>query len=83
MSEVWNKIYELDTTFFGEEPSSFALLCFNNMKAYNVKKVLELGSGRGSDTTFFESNTIEVHALDYSVVAIEILNKIAKEKDCQ
>jgi hypothetical protein len=36
MSEVWNKIYKSDTTFFGEEPSNFALhfalLCFNHMK---------------------------------------------------
>ena len=50
------------------------------MKTNNVKKVLELGSGHGRDTTFFASNAIEVQALDYSVVAIDILNKIAKEK---
>jgi ubiquinone/menaquinone biosynthesis C-methylase UbiE len=80
MSEVWNKIYESDNAFFGEEPSSFALLCFDDMKTNNVKKVLELGSGHGRDTTFFASNAIEVQALDYSVVAIDILNKIAKEK---
>ncbi len=80
MSEVWNKVYKSDNTFFGEEPSNFALLCFNHMKADNVKKVLELGAGHGRDTTFFASNAIEVQALDYSVVAIDILNKIAKEK---
>ena len=80
MSEVWNKVYKSDSTFFGEEPSNFALLCFNHMKADNVKKVLELGAGHGRDTIFFASNGIEVEALDYSVVAVEILNKIAKEK---
>jgi SAM-dependent methyltransferase len=80
MSEVWDKIYGLDNTFFGEEPSRFALLCFNDMKAYDVKKLLELGSGHDRDTTFFASNAIEVQALDYSVVTIGILNKIAKEK---
>ena len=80
MSEVWNKIYESDNAFFGEEPSSFALLCLNDMKTNNIKKVLELGSGHGRDTTFFASNAIEVHALDYSVVAIDILNKMAKER---
>jgi hypothetical protein len=52
MSKVWDKIYESDNAFFGEEPSSFVLLCFNDMKAYDVKKVLELGSGHGRDTTF-------------------------------
>jgi hypothetical protein len=48
MSEVWNKIYKSDSTFFGEEePSSFALLCFNHMRTNNAtKKVLELGAGQ-------------------------------------
>jgi SAM-dependent methyltransferase len=80
MSEVWNKVYKLDNSFFGEEPSNFALLCFNHMKANNVKKVLELGAGHGRDTIFFASNGMEVDALDYSAVAVDILNKIAKEK---
>jgi SAM-dependent methyltransferase len=82
MSEVWNKVYKSDSTFFGEQPSNFALLCFNHMKANNVtKKVLELGAGHGRDTIFFASNEIEVvEAIDYSVVAFEILDKIAKEK---
>ena len=80
MSKVWNKIYESDNAFFGEEPSSFALLCFNDMKTNKVKKVLELGSGHGRDTIFFASNGIEVDALDYSVTAIKILDKMAKEK---
>src|SRR4051794_3107999 len=79
-SEVWNKVYKSDSTFFGEEPSNFALLCFNHMKMNNANKVLELGAGHGRDTTFFASNGIEVEALDYSVIAIGILNKIAKEK---
>jgi SAM-dependent methyltransferase len=80
MSEVWNKVYNSDNSFFGEEPSNFALLCFNHMKANNVKKVLELGGGHGRDTIFFASNGIIVDALDYSVVAIDILDKVAKEK---
>jgi SAM-dependent methyltransferase len=82
MSEVWNKVYKSDSAFFGEETSNFALLCFNHMKANNAtKKVLELGAGHGRDATFFASNGIEVvEALDYSVAAVEILDKIAKEK---
>jgi SAM-dependent methyltransferase len=52
------------------------------MKTNNAtKKVLELGAGHGRDTIFFASNGIEVEALDYSVAAVEILDKIAKEKD--
>src|ERR1041384_6652133 len=51
------------------------------MKANNVRKVLELGVGYGRDTIFFASNGIEeILALDYSTTAIEILDKVAKEK---
>jgi SAM-dependent methyltransferase len=50
------------------------------MMTTNVKKVLELGPGHGRDTTFFASNGMEVDALDYSEVAIDILNRVAKEK---
>ena len=50
------------------------------MKENNSKKILELGVGHGRDTLFFASNGIEVDALDYSTTAIEILDKIAKEK---
>jgi hypothetical protein len=35
--------------------------------------------GHGRDTIFFASNGIEVEALD-TVIAVGILNKIAKEK---
>ena len=80
MSEIWNKVYKSDSTFFGEEPSNFALLCFNHMIVNNVKKVLELGAGHGRDSIFFESNGIEVEALDYSVFPVEILDKMTKEK---
>ena len=80
MSDIWNKVYKSDNSFFGEEPSNFALLCLNHMKTNNVKKVLELGSGHGRDTIFFASKGLQVDALDYSVVAMDILDKIAKEK---
>ena len=80
--EIWNKVYKSDNTFFGEEPSSFALFCFNYIKSNdNVKKILDLGSGHGRDSIFFVLKGFEeVEAIDYSVVAVEILSKIAKEK---
>jgi hypothetical protein len=80
MSEVWNKVYKSDSSFFGEEPSNLALLCFNHMKSNNAKRILELGAGHGRDTTFFASNGIEVEALDYSMIAVDILDRIRKEK---
>ena len=39
-----------------------------------------MGAGHGRDSIFFASNGIEVEALDYSTIAIEILDRIAKEK---
>ncbi|HXX95752.1 MAG TPA: hypothetical protein VEL11_01380 [Candidatus Bathyarchaeia archaeon] len=47
----------------------------------NVRKVLDLGTGHGRDSILFASNGIEVEALDYSVIAVDILAKITKEKD--
>jgi hypothetical protein len=52
MSSFWDRIYRTDNSFFGEEPSNFALCCYNEyMKKKNdVKKILELGRGQGKDT---------------------------------
>lgn len=80
MNEFWNKVYKSDNSFFGDDPSKFAIRCYNHMKENNPKKILELGSGHGRDTLFFASNGLEVDALDYSDAAIEILDKMAKEK---
>jgi len=82
MASFWDKIYQDDNTFFGEEPSEFALSCYNDyMMKNNVKKILELGCGQGRDTLFFASKGIEVYALDCSRVAIEGLIKLAREKN--
>jgi SAM-dependent methyltransferase len=81
MSKFWNKVYKSDNSFFGDNPSNFAIRCYYHIKeGHNSKKILELGTGHGRDTLFFASNGIEVDALDYSATAIEILDKIAKEK---
>jgi SAM-dependent methyltransferase len=80
MSEVWDRVYQSDNTFFGDEQSNFATLCFDHMKSNNVKKVLEIGAGQGRDTMFFASNGLEVEALDYSSRGIEIISKKANEK---
>lgn len=73
MREVW-KVYQSDSTFFGEESNNFALLCFNNENQQS--KVPELGVG----SIFFASNGLEVEALDYSAFAAELLNKITRKK---
>ena len=55
MSSFWDRIYQTDNSLFGEEPSNFALSCYNEyMKKKNhVEKILELGCGQGRDTLFF------------------------------
>jgi SAM-dependent methyltransferase len=75
-------LYQTDNSFFGEEPSNFALSCYNEyMEKNNLKKILELGCGQGRDTLFFASKGIEITALDYSSVAIDGLIKRAKERN--
>lgn len=78
MSNIWDKIYEKDGSFFGEKPSDFAISCYDTMKD-RTKTILELGCGQGRDSLFFASKSIEVKALDYSRFAIEQLSKRAKQ----
>lgn len=80
MASFWDKIYQ--DSFFGQKPSKFALLCYNDyMRKTNVKKMSELGCGQGRNTIFFTSKGIQLSALDYSKVAIDRLIKLADEKN--
>ena len=81
LSDIWNKVYISDTSFFGDDPSNFALECYKELKKHGAKKILDLGCGQGRDTIFFASNGIEVIAIDSSKVAIDALSKITSEKN--
>ena len=81
MSEIWNKVYSSDASFFDVVRSNFGLNCHEEFKKHVVKKLLELGCGQGRDTTFFASNGIDVVAIDCSRVAIYALSKITREKN--
>jgi len=81
MGNVWDNVYGKDASFFGDEPSKFALSCYNLMKKNDLKKMLEIGCGQGRDCLFFTSKGMEVAALDYSKVAIDSLLEHAKQKD--
>lgn len=74
MSEIWNKVYSSDASFFGDVPSYFGLNCREEFKKHGVKKLLELGCGQGRDTTFFASNDIDVVAIDSTWVVIDALS---------
>lgn len=78
MSDIWNSVYNKDSSFFGEEPSHFALLCYERMKRYNVKELLELGCGQGRGCFFFASRGIIVRTFDYSKIAVDAVAERAK-----
>ncbi|MBI3623592.1 class I SAM-dependent methyltransferase [Candidatus Pacearchaeota archaeon] len=79
MSKVWDDVYAKDTAFFGDEPSKFAIRCYDIMKKNDLKRVLEIGCGQGRDCLFFASKNLEVTALDYSQTAINnLLEKLQK-----
>lgn len=73
MSKIWDDVYAKDTAFFGDEPSQFAIKCYDIMKKNDLKRVLEIGCGQGRDCLFFASKGMEVTALDYSQTAINNL----------
>jgi len=81
MANVWDDVYEKDTSFFGDESSKFAASRYNLMKKNDLKKILEIGCGQGRDCLFFTSKGIEVATLDYSKVAIDSLLEHAKQKN--
>jgi len=80
VSGIWDKVYSNDSSFFGEEPSNFALICYEDFIKYRVKRLLELGCGQGRDTIFFATNGLDVHAIDSSKVAIENIYQKIREK---
>lgn len=79
MHKIWDKVYSNDSSFFGNEPSKFALMCYEDFVKHKVKKILELGCGQGRDSIFFASKGLEVSAIDSSKVAIENLSAKTKE----
>ncbi len=80
MNSVWDNVYQKDSSFFGEEPSNFAITSYQRMK-HRVKELLELGCGQGRDCLFFASNGMAVKVLDYSKVAIDAVTGKATNKD--
>ncbi len=78
MSDIWDRVYGKDSSFFGEEPSRFATLCYEHMKRHDVNELLELGCGQGRDCIFFASKGIAVKTLDHSKIAIDSVAERAK-----
>src|SRR5574339_1024339 len=79
MNSIWDKVYSDDFSFFGNQPSKFALMCYEDFVLHKVQKVLELGCGQGRDSLFFASKGLQVYAIDSSKVAIEALTVKTRE----
>ena len=78
MKKIWDKIYFNDSSFFGDEPSKFALMCDEDFVKHKVQKVLELGCSQDRDSLFFASKGLDVHAINSSKIARENL-KLVKD----
>jgi hypothetical protein len=42
MNNIWNNVYSTDSSFFGNEPSKSALICYEEFIKHKLKKILEL-----------------------------------------
>ena len=80
VSGIWDKVYSSDSAFFGENPSDFAQMYYEEFNKLRVNRLLELGCGQGRDTIFFATNGLDVHAIDSSKVAIENIYQKIREK---
>jgi len=81
VSVFWDKVYSNDASFFGNESSNFAILCYKRFRKRNANRVLELGCGQGRDSIFFASNGLDVYALDSSKIAVDNLFQKVQEKN--
>ncbi|MGA8844165.1 MAG: class I SAM-dependent methyltransferase [Nitrososphaeraceae archaeon] len=80
MTDIWDKVYAEDNSFFGDEPSHFAHMCYDKFyESNNIKRILELGCGQGRDALYFAAKGFQVYALDSSKIGIESINSKAKE----
>ena len=80
-SQHWEKTFSSKPEIFGLEPSIAAIKALNTFKEQKITKIIELGAGLGRDTIFFAQNSIYVEALDYSSLAIKVINQKTKKNN--
>ena len=62
------------------EPAKKSLKIFHENKS---KLIVELGAGLGRDSIFFAKNKLSVNSLDYSKIAINVINKKISDNNLQ
>jgi len=80
-SNYWEDNFSLKPKMFGLDPSIAAINAIKKFKNENIEEIVELGAGLGRDTIFFAKNKIKVEALDYSLSAVKIIEKKAKDNN--
>jgi hypothetical protein len=56
MNKIWDNVYSNSLSFFGEEPSNFALTCYEDFVKHKVKRIFELGCGQGRDSFLLQKD---------------------------
>lgn len=74
----YDKTYKDVKNVFGSEPEDILLKNFESIN--KAKPILDIGAGQGRNSIFLAENGYQVEALEPSIVAIETLNEISKEK---
>jgi len=66
----WQATYDTHPGMYGTEPSAAAVAAAATFAAHGATTVLELGAGHGRDARYFARSGFEVHAGDFSAVAL-------------
>lgn len=74
----WNERFEKEGYLFGIEPNGFLKSQAGLFSA--TQKVLAVADGEGRNGTFLASLGADVHAVDFSAVALEKAEKLAAEQ---
>jgi SAM-dependent methyltransferase len=69
----WSATFAAHPDMYGDEPSDAAIAAADEFAAADVATVLELGAGQGRDTLYLARRGFQVHALDYAVEGIEVI----------
>ena len=80
-NQVWENNFSNKPEMFGLNPSIAAKKAIKVFKEKKLKNILELGAGLGRDSIFFAENFLNIKALDYSQVGLDVINKKAKSKN--
>jgi len=79
MKDFWNERYSEDGLAYGEEPNVFLTEVIDRIEPKG--KVLVVGDGEGRNGVWLASKGYDVTSVDYSPVAVEKINELAKKCD--